>query len=91
MQGDGLLTPYGSREWFDCVKFAVEEAKKLGLKAWLYDEDAWPSGNSGGLITVQHPEFVAKSLVIRKLFPDEGGIWFAHRLDREGFSPLSRS
>lgn len=47
----GLVTPYLGSEWFDCVKVAVEEAKRLGLEAWLYDEDRWPSGGAGGLVT----------------------------------------
>ncbi|MCI5778754.1 MAG: hypothetical protein MR051_02885 [Lentisphaeria bacterium] len=47
----GLDTPYLSREWFDCVKTCVSEAKKLGLRAYLYDEDRWPSGSAGGMVT----------------------------------------
>ena len=47
----GLKTPYLGREWFNCVKTAVDEAKKLGMRAWLYDEDRWPSGAAGGLVT----------------------------------------
>ncbi len=48
---DGLETPYLSEEWFECVKTAVSEAKKYGMKAWLYDEDRWPSGSCGGSTT----------------------------------------
>ena len=47
----GLATPYLSREWFDRVRDAVDAAEKAGLKAWLYDEDRWPSGAAGGLVT----------------------------------------
>ena len=35
----GLDTPYLSDQWFDCVRACCEEAEKLGMKAWLYDED----------------------------------------------------
>ena len=44
----GLKTEYLSKEWFDCVKTCCEEAKKLGLEAWAYDENGWPSGFVGG-------------------------------------------
>lgn len=44
----GLKTEYLSKEWFDCVKKCCEEAKKLGLEAWAYDENGWPSGFVGG-------------------------------------------
>jgi len=47
----GLATPYLGREWFDCVHACIDEAKKIGLEAWLYDEDRWPSGAAGGLVT----------------------------------------
>ena len=44
----GLETPYLSDEWFEAVGVALEKAKELGLKAWLYDEYGWPSGFVGG-------------------------------------------
>lgn len=44
----GLETEYLSDEWFDCVKACVDEAKKLGMEAWSYDENGWPSGFAGG-------------------------------------------
>lgn len=47
----GLNTRYLGSEWFDCVKACIDEAKKLGLKAYLYDEDRWPSGAAGSLVT----------------------------------------
>ena len=47
----GLDTPYLSEEWFRLVAACADEAEKLGMKAWLYDEDRWPSGAAGGLVT----------------------------------------
>ncbi len=47
----GLATEYLGREWFACVKATIDECRKLGLEAWLYDEDRWPSGAAGGLVT----------------------------------------
>ena len=47
----GLDTPYLSEEWFRLVGACIDEAKKLGMKAWLYDEDRWPSGAAGGIVT----------------------------------------
>ena len=47
----GLVTPYLSREWMDAVAACVDEARTLGMNAWLYDEDRWPSGAAGGLVT----------------------------------------
>lgn len=59
---EGLQTPYLSEEWFDFLRFLVEEAGRQGLKAWLYDEDPCPSGIAGGKVTLDHPEYRAWGL-----------------------------
>ncbi|MHB9023009.1 MAG: glycosyl hydrolase [Armatimonadota bacterium] len=46
----GLKTPYLSPEWFRMIQVCTEEASALGMKAWIYDEDRWPSGFAGGEI-----------------------------------------
>jgi hypothetical protein len=53
----GLITPYLSDEWFDCVEAAVREAERLGMKVYLYDEDNWPSGPASGRVIEENPEF----------------------------------
>ncbi len=55
----GLATPYLSREWFDCINACIDEAKKQGMEMWLYDEDRWPSGAAGGLVT-KDPRYRAR-------------------------------
>lgn len=62
----GLATDYLSNEWFDCVRACVDEADKLGMRPWLYDEDRWPSGAGGGKVTC-NPEYRARSLVVAEL------------------------
>ncbi|MBM4020476.1 MAG: hypothetical protein FJ288_19515, partial [Planctomycetes bacterium] len=47
----GLATPYLGEEWFRSVRACIDEAARTGLEAWLYDEDRWPSGAAGGLVT----------------------------------------
>ena len=44
----GLMTEYLSEEWMQCIEACADEAKKLGMKAWIYDENGWPSGFVGG-------------------------------------------
>ena len=58
----GLDTPYLSEEWFDCVRACIDEAEKLDMNAWLYDEDRWPSGAAGGLVT-SDPKYRARKMV----------------------------
>ena len=40
----GLTTEYLGKEWMDNVKTSVNEAEKLDMHAWGYDENGWPSG-----------------------------------------------
>ena len=47
----GMATPYLSDEHMDIVKTVVEKAKQEELHAYLYDEDRWPSGPAGGIVT----------------------------------------
>lgn len=47
----GLGTPYLSEEWFDLVDACAKKAEADGMEAWLYDEDRWPSGAAGGIVT----------------------------------------
>ena len=40
----GLATPYLSDDWFRLWEAALDEARKLGMKIWIYDENSYPSG-----------------------------------------------
>ena len=44
----GLKTEYLSEEWMECIKESAEHALRLGMQAWAYDENGWPSGFAGG-------------------------------------------
>ena len=44
----GLATEYLSEEWFGAIKECALKAKELGMDAWAYDENGWPSGFVGG-------------------------------------------
>ncbi len=50
----GMATEYLGDEFMDLVKACNEKAKKNDMLCWLYDEDRWPSGAAGGLVTKDH-------------------------------------
>jgi len=54
--------PYLSPRFFEMIRVAAEESKRLGLRLWLYDEGGWPSGNACGQLVRNHPEFGRQSL-----------------------------
>jgi len=62
----GLITPYLSEEWLDLCRFAVETAKSLGMKVWIYDENSYPSGFAGGHVPAQLPDAVRTGLRLVK-------------------------
>ena len=47
----GLITKYLSDEFMQSVRDCCLKAGQKGMKAWLYDEDRYPSGPAGGLVT----------------------------------------
>lgn len=47
----GLDTEYLGPQFMKFVKACSEEGKRLGLMTYLYDEDRWPSGAAGGIVT----------------------------------------
>ncbi|MBQ6788027.1 MAG: hypothetical protein IJO85_09925 [Lachnospiraceae bacterium] len=61
---DGLETEYMGKEWMECVHEAIDTAKELGMYAWLYDEDRWPSGTAGGKVTALGEEYSCKGLTM---------------------------
>lgn len=47
----GLETEYLGKEWFDLTNECADYAEKADMESWLYDEDRWPSGTAGGIVT----------------------------------------
>jgi hypothetical protein len=50
----GLKTEYLGEEWFSLIAACAQKAEELGLEAWVYDEDRWPSGTAGGKVTERY-------------------------------------
>ena len=47
----GLETEYLGEEWFTLINKCAEYGDQKGMESWLYDEDRWPSGSAGGMVT----------------------------------------
>jgi len=58
----GLMNRYMGERWMECIAAAIDEGKKQGMLAWLYDEDRFPSGFAGGLVIERNPDFGIKFL-----------------------------
>lgn len=55
----GMAVPYLGEEFMKLVKFCTDKAKSENMLAYLYDEDRWPSGAAGGLVT-KNPHYRAR-------------------------------
>ena len=58
----GMDTVYMGEEYMEMIKACRDHAEKTDMLAWLYDEDRWPSGAAGGLVT-ENEEFRARHLL----------------------------
>src|SRR5258708_4896737 len=58
----GLDQPYLGDEFLEMVRACTERACRKRMLAWLYDEDRWPSGFAGGLVT-KDPQYRMKYLL----------------------------
>ncbi len=58
----GLITEYMSDEWFDKIKTCLDKADQLGMQAWAYDENGWPSGFADGRVPQKGIEYQQKHL-----------------------------
>src|SRR5215212_4507958 len=72
----GLETSYIGETYLDRIHFAVEEAHKLGLQTWIYDEMNWPSGTADKRVLQARPDLAQRyveciSVTIR-------GPWFTY-------------
>lgn len=66
----GLATEYLGPEFLAMVKLSVSKAYENGLYACLYDEDRYPSGYGGGLVT-QNAKYVSRFLRVFMDTPQE--------------------
>ncbi len=58
----GLKTPYFGESWMACIDACIDEGRKQGIKTWLYDENGYPSGFSGGIVPAAGLAFQQKHL-----------------------------
>ena len=73
---------YMSETFLDYIEYIVEEASKLQIKVFLYDEAMYPSGAANGMVVKANPAYAAKGLQMTRVLkgeplPEFGeGNWF---------------
>ncbi len=77
----GLKTEYMSEEWMKCIDVCCEEAEKIGLHAWAYDENGWPSGFCGGKLLEDEKD--RDLYILNEVAPYDPEANVSYRLDGE--------
>jgi hypothetical protein len=72
----GLETAYIGETYLDRIHFAVEEAEKLGLQTWIYDEMNWPSGTADKRVLQARPDLAQR--YIECINMTVRGPWFTY-------------
>ncbi len=88
----GLMTPYLSEDWFRLWKVALDEAEKLDMNIWIYDENSYPSGFAGGFVPEAMPESrgLGIELKIEKAAPEwADDIVGVHRRVKGGYENVT--
>lgn len=62
----GLQTEYLSEEWMECIAACIDEGNKTGMQSWCYDEEGWPSGFAGGIVTEMGDKYHVRWLEIQE-------------------------
>ncbi|MDQ4078264.1 MAG: hypothetical protein M3220_18715 [Chloroflexota bacterium] len=90
----GLAMPYIGPTYLERIRFAVEEAEKLGLTTWIYDEMNWPSGTADKRVLQARPDLAQR--YIECISFSVRGPWFTYLtgadsryLDFERSSPVA--
>ena len=90
----GLEVPYIGPTYLERIKFAVDEAEKLGLPTWIYDEMNWPSGTADKLVLKSRPDLAQRYIECMNF--NIRGPWFTYLtgedsryLDFERSTPLA--
>ncbi len=79
----GLADEYMGERFMSAVRACVDEAARLKMKAWLYDEDRWPSGAAAGRVTAADPAFKKKTLCKQEV---DSGDYFRNEGDLRVFA-----
>lgn len=58
----GLQTPYMGGAWMDAIRVSIAKSRELGMNAWFYDENGWPSGFADGEVPAQGLAYQQKLL-----------------------------
>lgn len=88
----GLMTPYLGPDWFRLWKVALDEAERLDMNIWIYDENSYPSGFAGGLVPEAMPESRGRGLhfaEVKRVDKPGADVLAVYRLTADAFENVT--
>ncbi len=86
----GLKDEYLGEKWFKCIEACLDKAKELGMNAWVYDENGWPSGFVGGkLLEVEEYRAQFLEYEVKDVFDEEA--FGVYKKVGDGFERITAS
>jgi len=80
--GKNFKPDYLSEDYFEMYRICIEEAEKLGISLWIYDEYGFPSGTAGdingdgfGRFKDRYPEHTTKRLDKTEYIPEPKSVF----------------
>lgn len=70
----GMDHPYLGEEFLELVTYANKKLSENKMLTWLYDEDRWPSGAGGGLVTKNHA-YRIRFLLFTPQRQEDNAVW----------------
>jgi hypothetical protein len=90
----GLMTPYLEADWFRLWKVALNEAERLDMNVWIYDENSYPSGFAGGFVPEAMPQSRGQGLYFfttNQVPPCDTNLVKVYRLDAGAAEEITAS
>lgn len=56
---------YLGKTWWEDLRLLLEEAKRLGLEMWIFDDGDYPSGKANGLLKEKYPELTKRYMAVQ--------------------------
>lgn len=85
----GMDTEYLSEDFMSLIGGCLQKARENHMLAWLYDEDRWPSGAAGGLVT-QQKEYRQRYLLLTRHPAECGNLIACYDVELEKSGDLKR-
>lgn len=63
---------YLEENWWKDLTILLDEAKKLDMEMWIFDDGDYPSGKANGLLVKKYPELTKRYMAVQSIDAGSG-------------------